>query len=270
MNRLKVSIQSKQFRRASGPALSNVEFTGDEGEFIAVVGPSGAGKSTLLNIIGGLDSDYRGEVSCESSPGRPVRRVAYMFQDPRLMPWLSVLDNLLLVLEPGDASIALARETLDMVGLGDSAYAFPGELSGGMQRRVALARAFVIGPSLLLMDEPFVSLDQPTAENLQSRLLDLWQATRPTVVFVTHDLASAVSLADRVLFFASGPGRVILQQTIDMPRPRPPRGREVQLLCDELIKAHPDLLSGIVNGDNVNDNISYMDSARRHQESKKS
>jgi len=189
---LSIHIQDKSF--ANGHcALRDFRLQAQPGEFVAIVGPSGAGKSTLLKIISGLDSAYAGQVQLPAQS-----QVGFMFQEPRLMPWLTVEQNLMLV----NKTLTGARltEALNRVGLKDCATLYPGQLSGGMQRRVALVRAFSVSPQLLLMDEPFQSLDAPNAEQLRAYLLELWQATRPTVLFVTHNLSEALSLADRVVF----------------------------------------------------------------------
>ena len=162
------------------------------------------------------------------------------------MPWLTVLDNLLLVLDKAPQSVARCRHLLSEVGLAEVEHAFPNQLSGGMQRRVALARAFAVRPELLLMDEPFISLDAPTATRLRGLLLTLWAELRPTVLFVTHHLREALALADRVLFLSKGPGRVVLEVPVQLPRPRQLEDAGVGELHDRLLAQYPDLLSGLV------------------------
>jgi ABC-type nitrate/sulfonate/bicarbonate transport system ATPase subunit len=235
---LSIDIRSKVF--ANGHcALRELTFTAADGEFVAIVGPSGAGKSTLLKIIGGLDSQFDGTLTQSG-----LDRLGFMFQEPRLMPWLTVAQNLQLI-EPEMQGSRLA-EALHRVGLGDCAELFPGQLSGGMQRRVALLRAFSVSPQLLLMDEPFQSLDAPNAEQLRGHLQALWQATRPTVLFVTHNLSEALALADRVLFLSAGPSRVLLELPVTLPRPRAQHAPEVQALRHELLTKHPELLKGVL------------------------
>jgi NitT/TauT family transport system ATP-binding protein len=168
-----------------------------------------------------------------------------MFQEPRLMPWLTVENNLRLVAP--DASPQQLQAALEQVGLQDCSPLFPNQLSGGMQRRVALLRAFLIAPQLLLMDEPFQSLDGPTAEQLRTQLLTLWQATQPTVLFVTHNLHEALALADRVLFLSTGPSRIVLDIPLDVPRPRSVDTPAVQALAQQLLQRYPDLLKGIID-----------------------
>ncbi len=227
-------------------ALENVRLELESGEFVALVGPSGAGKTTLLNILSGLDREFDGAVSADGRSlhrnGAPGPRVAYIFQEPRLMPWLTVLENVRLVL--GGSECDRARSSLRRVGLDEFADAYPAQLSGGMQRRVSLARAFAVAPELLLMDEPFVSLDAPTANRLRRQAVELWQDSRPTVLFVTHDLREALALADRVVFLSPRPGKVLFEHRIELPRPREPEDPDVTAVRTALLAAHPEILSG--------------------------
>jgi ABC-type nitrate/sulfonate/bicarbonate transport system ATPase subunit len=252
MIELKVRIRRKTFPGKPADVLAGLAFDAGAGEFIALVGPSGAGKTTILNLVGGLDRDMEGEILINGQPltdrqTHPVR-YGYMFQEPRLMPWLTVEDNVRLVLDGMDDSTERARQLLREVELEGNERSFPRQLSGGMQRRVALARAFAVRPMLLLMDEPFISLDAPTAARLREQLLILWEELRPTVLFVTHDLREALSLADRVIFLSGSPARVVKELRIDVPRPRDPYGKAVTDIHTGLLQAHPDLLSGLANG----------------------
>jgi ABC-type nitrate/sulfonate/bicarbonate transport system ATPase subunit len=245
---LDIRIDEKCFDGVS--VIRNLMFGARSGEFLALVGPSGAGKSTLLNMIGGLDTDFAGSVCWEGQPlcerGQSPAHLGMMFQEPRLMPWLSTLDNVRLVLSDPHTERQRAIELLQEVGLGEALGAWPCQLSGGMQRRVALARAFVVAPRLLLMDEPFVSLDMPTGNRLRDSLSTLWQRDRPLVLFVTHDLREALTLADRVLFLSQRPARVMLDYRVPLERPRRLEGAEIARLQDELFRQHPDLLSGVL------------------------
>ena len=246
---LRIEIERKAFESPPTLALEGLELTVEPGEFVAIVGPSGAGKSTLLNIVAGLDRRYEGKVApAAGEDGAQGRRVGYVFQTPRLMPWLTALDNVRLVLplEDGDKAgdIEAAREILDEVGLRGFEDAYPGQLSGGMRRRVALARAFSVNPALLLMDEPFASLDAPLAWRLRGRLHALWRRRRSTVLFVTHDLNEALSLADRVLFLSSRPGRIVWEQPVELPHPREHDDPGVERLRADLLARHPELLAG--------------------------
>jgi NitT/TauT family transport system ATP-binding protein len=246
--KLDVAVRRKTYPGAARPALEHIAFTAAAGEVVALVGPSGSGKSTLLNIVAGLDQQVDARVELDGQPvDRAVRatvRVGMMFQASRLMPWLTVLDNLRLVLDGEPDAADRARRLLAEMGLEGVEDLFPRQLSGGMQRRVALARALAVRPHLLLLDEPLVSLDSPTAARLRETLLDLRHALRPTVLYVTHDLREALAVADRVLFLSRGPGRLVADLPVDVPRPRQPWDPAVTLLHDRLLAAHPDLLAG--------------------------
>ena len=243
---LDVSLDGKtypaQAGKAAHQALAALDFQVPDGQFVCLVGPSGCGKTTLLNLIGGLDSGYDGTIGHGDPAEHP--RIGFMFQSPRLMPWLTVLDNVRLVAQ-SPAEAESARELLVHMGLADVLDAYPGTLSGGMQRRVALARAFAIQPRLLLLDEPFVSLDQPIAERLRTLLLELWQARPTTVLFVTHDVREALSLADRILFLSATPGRLVHDMTVSLPRPRHIDDPEVEAERRRLLAARPGLLAGL-------------------------
>ena len=245
---LTVRVDEKRYADRGGRehlAISGLHLDADEGEFVCLVGPSGSGKSTLLNIIGGLDAGARAEVLVGGRA--PGRETAFMFQEPRLMPWLTVLDNVRLVLDDDPAAEQRAIDLLQAMELGEVVDAFPGALSGGMQRRVALARAFAIEPQLLLMDEPFVSLDAPTALRLRAMLVSLWQRRKATVLFVTHDLREALALGDRVCFLSAAPGRVVLDYKVALPRPREPQDAAVGRVYEDLLTRHPQLLAGLAN-----------------------
>lgn len=202
---LAVRVDNKVFPavgdRAENHVLKNISFKVEPGSFVVITGPSGGGKSTLLNIISGLDKDFEGTIEFG---GDHDPRIAFVFQTPRLLPWRTVYENIALALPKGDPRIAKIPELLKRVGLTEAANAFPEMISLGMQRRVALARAFVLEPELLLMDEPFVSLDDPTAYALRELLVELWSARPTTVLFVTHDRPEAVMLGTRILRLSNG------------------------------------------------------------------
>ena len=255
----RIAIERKVFESPPTVALAGLKFTVAPGEFVAIVGPSGAGKSTFLHIVAGLDRRYEGEVTrtpgvddghgqlgddAGEADGAHDHRTGFVFQAPRLMPWLSALDNVRLVLPRDAGSLQTAREILDDVGLRGFEDSYPGQLSGGMQRRVALARAFGVHPALLLMDEPFASLDEPLAWRLRGRLHALWRRRRPTVLFVTHDLKEALTLADRVLFLSPRPGRIVFDQPVELPHPRGRDDPAVERLRADLLARHPELLAG--------------------------
>jgi ABC-type nitrate/sulfonate/bicarbonate transport system ATPase subunit len=198
--------------------LDRIRFELAPGELVALLGPSGCGKSTLLQIVAGLDREFVGRIRWPGIKADHQPRLGYVFQNPRLLPWLSVRDNVALVLDHPSAHAARINSLLDAMGLADFRRLHANRLSVGMQRRAALARAFVVEPHLLLMDEPFVSLDAPTANQLRGLLLDVWHAGRSNVLFVTHDLREATMLADRILFLSAPPARVIHEEAVGLPR----------------------------------------------------
>jgi NitT/TauT family transport system ATP-binding protein len=199
-------------------AIKGISFEMSGQVFVSLVGPSGCGKSTLLNIVSGVDTPTTGTVTV-TQDGRPAR-LGYVFQDPRLLPWRTVMQNMVYVSDlEEDEGRENARKFLDMVGLADAEDMFPGQLSGGMQQRVGIARAFSVGPDLLLMDEPFSHLDAITARSLREQLQEMWNATRKTVLFVTHDVIEAVQLSNRIITLAHG-GTVFDDTTLDLPFPR--------------------------------------------------
>jgi ABC-type nitrate/sulfonate/bicarbonate transport system ATPase subunit len=207
---LRVEVRRKAFGPIGGaaarPVLRNLAFDCAPGSFTAITGPSGIGKTTLLNLVAGLDTDFEGHVE-----RRATARIGYVFQEPRLLAWRTVEENVRLAMEsarpPPDPSVL--DELLAAAGLADARLVFPGRLSLGMARRASLVRAFAILPDLLLMDEPFVSLDERTAERLRELLrLLLWR--RPaTVLFVTHDLREAIRLAGRLLVLNGSPAQLV-------------------------------------------------------------
>lgn len=207
------------------PAIRDISFDVSRTKFVAVIGPSGCGKSTLLNLAAGLLHPIRGEVLFEGAPVKAVNtEAAYVTQDANLLPWLTVKANIGLALKlrnfpKADREARIAHWT-KLVGLEGFESHFPRELSGGMQKRASIARALIYDPSIVLMDEPFGPLDAITRQRLQQDLLDLWEGTGGTVVFVTHDLTEAICLADEVVVVSRGPGRVrgILPVRIERPR----------------------------------------------------
>jgi NitT/TauT family transport system ATP-binding protein len=206
-------------------ALRHVDLVVDQGEFVAVVGRSGCGKSTLLRLIAGLLRPSAGRIVVDGTPvGGPRRDVALMFQRPALLPWRTVLDNVMLPAEvfgwPRRESRREAGELLEKVGLAGFEKQAPHELSGGMQQRVALCRALIQRPRLLLMDEPFSALDALTREELAVELQRIHMQLRTTVLFVTHAISEAVLLADRVVVLSARPGQVRKVLDVDIPRPR--------------------------------------------------
>lgn len=211
-------INTKSPNIDSKPIISDFSLTIEPGEFVALTGPSGAGKSTLLNIIAGLDKDFSGSLNYGDSASSA--RVALMFQEHRLMPWLTLQDNIMLVLDGNkNDKLAWARYWLEEVGLGSYGQFYPSQLSGGMLKRAALARAFAYEPDILLLDEPFSSLDIQTAGEIKERLLLLWQKKQTSILLVTHDVTEAVMLSDRVVVVGRSP--MCIKHRIDITSPRP-------------------------------------------------
>lgn len=226
-------------------ALAEASLTVERGEFVCLLGPSGCGKSTLLNILGGLLRPTGGQVYFDGRPlSAPQQRIAYVFQKANLMPWRTALANVTLPLEvrgvPRAEAERRAEEMLALLGLGGFERCYPRQLSGGMEQRVAIARALVQGAEVLLLDEPFGSLDALTREQLNEELLRIWQAQAKTVVMVTHSISEALFLADRVLVLTSRPGRLALEVEVSLPRPRaldPLPGSEYASLARRLRQA---------------------------------
>jgi len=236
---------SKSFRSADGNprlVLDDVDFTLRDREIVALLGQSGSGKSTLLRIMAGLIEADQGEVlyKCQPLYG-PARGISMVFQSFALFPWLTVQQNIELGLEARGVSTEererRAEQAIDLIGLSGFEGALPRELSGGMRQRVGIARALVVEPDVLLMDEAFSALDVLTGERLRDDILDLWEErTIPTraILVVSHNIEEAVLMADRVLVFASDPGRVKYQMNINLPRPRDPNSPEIRGLMDEV------------------------------------
>lgn len=236
----------------SGPravrALRPTTLSVKPNDFVSLVGPSGCGKTTLLKIVGDIISPSSGSVTVDGARAHDVRRAGhfgYVFQTPVLLPWRTVERNVQLPFEVGGrssgsrADIAQRiRSVLDIVGLADYSDRRPAELSGGMQARVSLARALVLEPSVLLMDEPFAALDELTRTNMAFHLLRVWERVRTTVVFITHHIEEAVLLSNRVVVMSARPGGIEREVAVDLPRPRSletrkhPRFRE---LVEELV-----------------------------------
>jgi NitT/TauT family transport system ATP-binding protein len=227
--RIRIDGVSQRFaagrRQSPVEALAGISLDVHDNEFVTVVGRSGCGKSTLLRVVAGLLPPSEGRVEIGGTPlAGPRRDVALMFQRPALLPWRDVVDNVLLPVEilrlDRRAYRRRAHELLELVGLEGFAERRPWELSGGMQQRVALCRALIAEPSILLMDEPFAALDALTREELSLELQRVWVEHRTTIVFVTHSIEEAVLLADRVVVMTPRPGRIAEILPVDLPRPR--------------------------------------------------
>lgn len=249
---ISVSGLSKEFpaqkQGVGWKALDDVNLHVDAGEFVTILGPSGCGKSTLLNILSGLDTTFSGAIAISGSEDRKLKRarIAYLFQEPRLLPWLTVRRNVEFAL--GAAGFAKSEwqdrsdKWIEHVGLKGFAEFFPLQLSGGMQQRAAIARAFAVEPEVLLMDEPFSALDELTARRMRQELLDLWEADRRTVLFVTHNSLEAVFLSDRIMIMNRGPSSRIRDEIsmAHLPRPRsyedPAQFETQKLVLQRLLK----------------------------------
>lgn len=218
-------------------ALQDLTFSVYNEQFVCVLGPSGSGKTTLLRALAGLLPPTQGEIFyCGEQMSGPRLGIGLAFQKANLMPWRTVIENILLPLEvqhiSRPAALAKAQELVELVGLQGFEGSLPRDLSGGMAQRVAIARALVHDPRLLLLDEPFGSLDALTRERMGAELLRIWQARRKTVVMVTHSISEALLLADRVLVLSPRPGRLRLDLPVDLPRPR-----------DEAIRYAPEFIT---------------------------
>src|ERR1700738_3341428 len=233
----------KSFRKPDGDelvVLENVNLTLRPGEIVGLLGRSGSGKSTLLRAIAGLDEPSAGVVRYLGHPVTgPAAGIAMAFQSFALFPWLTVLENVQLGLEalgmPQPEMRRRSLQAIDLIGLDGFESAYPRELSGGMRQRVGFARALVVHPNILLMDEPFSALDILTAETLRNDFLDLWgegQLPIKSVLMVTHNIEEAVQMCDRLLIFSTHPGRVVSEIPIDLPHPPPPLGPRFRSLGD--------------------------------------
>ncbi|AGP59225.1 ABC transporter ATP-binding protein [Streptomyces rapamycinicus] len=239
-------------RGQSNTVLKGLDFHVKPGQFVSIVGQSGSGKTTLLKTISGLQEPTEGEILVK---GRPIRDgiedIAMVFQSPVLLPWRNNIDNVLLPLEfrgtRTDASRRYAQELLEMVGLGNKAKHYSYELSGGMQQRVAICRALVSRPELLLMDEPFGALDAMTRDSMNFEIQRIWQTTGCSVLFVTHSISEAVWLGDRVVVVGDRPGRIVADIAIDFPRPRGKEHRFSAAFSDYTteIESHIGVVTGI-------------------------
>ena len=240
---------SKTYITDSGgvTALKSLDFEIYDGEFVSVIGQSGCGKSTLLKVLAGLLPYTTGSVELNGKPLRgPTPQAAVVFQSPVLLPWRTLLDNVLLPIEFRKLPMASYRQSaadlLEMVGLSDFTQRYPFELSGGMQQRVALVRALVQDPRLLLMDEPFGALDAMTRETMNVELQRIWMEQRKTVLFITHSTGEAVYLADRVIVMTARPGQIGDEFSVDLPRPRP-----LEIMNTEKFGAYVKRIRGALN-----------------------
>jgi NitT/TauT family transport system ATP-binding protein len=232
-------------------ALQRAELEVREGEFVSIIGASGCGKSTLLRLIADLLRPTSGRISIGGQTPekmRKSRQIGFVFQDPGLMPWRSSMGNAMFPLQVmgrgGREGKAKAERMLRLVGLGEFTGKRPAQLSGGMRQRVSIARALTYDPQVLLMDEPFGALDQLTRDEMNQELLRLWEANRTTLVFVTHSIAEAVYLSDRVLVMSPRPGTIRASLPIDLPRPRIPAMKRTS----DFLRFETQILQGLEGG----------------------
>lgn len=240
---LRIAIRQKSFaavgRASAHLALAGLTLEVADREFLCVLGPSGCGKTTMLNCIAGLDRDFEGtiEIRSASESRKPV--IGYVFQNPRLLPWLTVIENIDLVLSPDQKASGLAEELIEETGLGLFRNTYPTRLSLGMERRVALVRAFAVRPDILLLDEPFVSLDEPTAQRLRRLLRRTWKEHPTTVIFVTHDLREAIRLGQRIVLLSAGPASVVADIPIELSPEERDDERAIEAQRARLIAQNP-------------------------------
>ncbi len=247
MSDIRISIINKTYvlehdTRQRHHAIAGLDFTVHPKQFVCLVGPSGCGKTTLLNMVAGLDQHYEGRIDMDKAGRMPA--IGYVFQNPRLLPWYSVRQNIELVFA-SQPPTALIDNLLESMQLLDAQHQYPERLSLGMQRRVAIIRAFAINPDILLMDEPFVSLDAPTARQVRNLLYSLWQQRPHTVLFVTHDLREAIAMADRLIFLSRAPMRILGDIAVNIPRDQRRDDSQIEAFRGQLLQNHPEI-SGLL------------------------
>ena len=243
MSALRIRIHEKSFaavgRADAHVALADLRLEVAESEFVCLLGPSGCGKTTLLNCVAGLDRDFDGTIEIQSTKDSRDPVIGYVFQNPRLLPWLTVAENIELVLNPGQRASGLAKQLIEETGLGKFRNTYPARLSLGMERRVALVRAFAVQPDILLLDEPFVSLDEPTARRLRRLLRRIWNERPTTIVFVTHDLREAIQLSQRIVLLSPAPARVVADVAVGLNVEQRDDEAAVEALRGQFIRQNP-------------------------------
>ena len=232
---LSVNVKKKSYKDLNNAsfltAIKDMDFKVPDGQFCCLLGPSGCGKTTLLNILSGLDKNYEGNIKFDGGSSPQNWAVGYMFQEPRLLPWLTVRQNVEIVTQQTSKDKDLSNSILETMGLSENMESFPSQLSGGMQRRVAIARAFINKPKILLLDE-------------RNMLINIWQQQKTTIIFVTHDLREAIFLGDRILFLSKGPSKVIYDYNINLDRPRDMESKDIENIRNKLIKNDPSIITG--------------------------
>lgn len=231
---LKIEIIKKSFNKKL--LIKDLTTSIKKGEFVSIIGPSGCGKTTLLNMIAEVDKNFQGEILKEENS------LSFMFQDDRLLPWLSIKENLLLVSKTKD--LKEIQNLLALTHLEEVLEKYPKSLSGGMKRRVSLARAFINSPKLILLDEPFISLDYPTATTLKKEFVNLSKTFSPTTILVTHDLSEAIALSDRIIFLKSEPTEIILDYQNSNKQSF--NTEKVDEIKNAILQKHPKILEGVV------------------------
>lgn len=231
---LKIDIKNKKY--ADKNILQNIGFNLKAGDFLSIIGPSGCGKTTLLRLITSLDKDFEGTIDIDTNS------IGMMFQEPRLLPWLTVRENIAIVDKTGDYEEML--KLLRMVGMENTLDMYPKNLSGGMARRVSLVRAFINRPKLILLDEPFVSLDRPTALSLQNDLMLFCKSFNPAVILVTHDFDEAISLSQKILFLGGKVTGEIMTHVNENNSFETLDPAHVQEIKENILSLHPHLLEG--------------------------
>ncbi len=241
MSTITIQINDKSYRnktdKTTKQVIKDLNINLGNNEFVCLVGPSGCGKTTLLNILAGLDAQFTGSISQGEQQDTPPK-VGYVFQNPRLLPWRTVSENITLA---SNAQADTLDFLLNSMGLATEKDSFPEHLSLGMSRRVSIIRAFALDPDLLLMDEPFVSLDPPTARQARQLLINLWTKRPHKVLYVTHDLREAISLADRLIFLHSQPMSVITEVTVTIPRNQRAEEMKIEQFRQQLFIDYPEI-----------------------------
>ena len=246
-----INIRKKSFinphDKTSIDVLKNINIKIKSKEFVCIVGPSGCGKTTLMNIIGGLIDAGDQNINKGQRDLKTNGDFGYVFQTSRLLPWLTVKENIELVCEENEEYVERIESLLSDFDLNEFRNYYPKSISGGMRRKVSLARALIKKPQILLMDEPFVSLDQPTAENLYSLLINYWKKNPITIILITHNLKEAILLGDRIIFFSKRPASVVYDHKIkSKTEGLSIDNTEIQKEYDQLRKKFPSLLQGLV------------------------
>jgi NitT/TauT family transport system ATP-binding protein len=240
MSGIDINIVNKSYHSADGQlgqqTIADFKLSVPGNQFVCLVGPSGCGKTTLLNMIAGLDTAFDGSIVTDDSHRPP--KIGYVFQNPRLLPWRTVRQNIELVFD-GPPPSELIDSLLTEMQLLEAQHQYPQRLSLGMQRRVAIIRAFAVNPDILLLDEPFVSLDAPNARQVRASLYALWQHRPHTVLFVSHDLREAIALADRLVFLSTAPMRLLEDIIVDIPRQQRQDEAAIEAFRERMLQEHP-------------------------------